>query len=48
MNNLKDTNWHVFPVVTKEMNRGVMQVIFKMKDYNGVHVEVNAVRITCS
>ncbi|KAL0369420.1 UNVERIFIED_CONTAM: Galacturonosyltransferase 8 [Sesamum angustifolium] len=43
---LKNTRapWkHVFHVVTDKMNLGAMQVMFKMKDYRGAHVEVKAV-----
>ncbi|KAL0389873.1 UNVERIFIED_CONTAM: Galacturonosyltransferase 8 [Sesamum calycinum] len=43
---LKNTRapWkHVFHVVTDKMNLGNMQVMFKMKDYRGAHVEVKAV-----
>ncbi|PSR86333.1 Galacturonosyltransferase [Actinidia chinensis var. chinensis] len=34
---------HVFHVVTDKMNLGAMQVMFKMRDYNGAHIEVRAV-----
>lgn len=34
---------HVFHVVTDKMNLGAMQVMFKMRDYNGAHIEVKAV-----
>ncbi|KGN44629.1 galacturonosyltransferase 8 [Cucumis sativus] len=34
---------HVFHVVTDKMNLGAMQVMFKLKDYNGAHIEVKAV-----
>ncbi|KAH7664137.1 Polygalacturonate 4-alpha-galacturonosyltransferase protein [Dioscorea alata] len=34
---------HVFHVVTDKMNLGAMQVMFRMKDYNGAHIEVVAV-----
>ncbi|KAL0459929.1 UNVERIFIED_CONTAM: Galacturonosyltransferase 8 [Sesamum latifolium] len=34
---------HVFHVVTDKMNLGDMQVMFKMKDYHGAHIEVKAV-----
>ncbi|KAK4409186.1 Galacturonosyltransferase 8 [Sesamum angolense] len=43
---LKNTRapWkHVFHVVTDKMNLGAMQVMFKLKDYRGAHVEVKAV-----
>lgn len=41
--NSKDPSRHVFHVVTDKMNLGAMQVMFKMRDYNGAHVEVKAV-----
>lgn len=41
--NSKEPWKHVFHVVTDKMNLGAMQVIFKMRDYNGAHVEVKAV-----
>lgn len=41
--NSKDPSQHVFHVVTDKMNLGAMQVMFKMRDYNGAHVEVKAV-----
>ncbi|KAL1830373.1 hypothetical protein ACET3Z_000024 [Daucus carota] len=41
--NAKDPSQHVFHVVTDKMNLGAMQVMFKMRDYNGAHVEVKAV-----
>ncbi|KAG6576002.1 Galacturonosyltransferase 8, partial [Cucurbita argyrosperma subsp. argyrosperma] len=34
---------HVFHVVTDKMNLGAMQVMFKLKDYSGAHIEVKAV-----
>ncbi|MED6108990.1 Galacturonosyltransferase 8 [Stylosanthes scabra] len=34
---------HVFHVVTDKMNLGAMQVMFKLKNYNGAHIEVKAV-----
>ncbi|KAJ4969529.1 hypothetical protein NE237_016230 [Protea cynaroides] len=34
---------HVFHVVTDKMNLGAMQVMFKMREYNGAHVEVKAI-----
>ncbi|GMY33854.1 galacturonosyltransferase 8 [Fagus crenata] len=34
---------HVFHLVTDKMNLGAMQVMFKLKDYNGAHIEVKAV-----
>ncbi|KAI3450835.1 hypothetical protein Pfo_007500 [Paulownia fortunei] len=43
---VKNTNepWkHVFHVVTDKMNLGAMQVMFKMRDYSGAHIEVKAV-----
>ncbi|XP_068655257.1 galacturonosyltransferase 8-like [Aristolochia californica] len=41
--NAKEPWKHVFHVVTDKMNLGAMQVMFKMKNYNGAHVEVKAV-----
>ncbi|KAK4366217.1 hypothetical protein RND71_014097 [Anisodus tanguticus] len=41
--NSKDPSQHVFHVVTDKMNLGAMQVMFKMKDYSGTHIEVKAV-----
>ncbi|CAI9107385.1 OLC1v1006727C1 [Oldenlandia corymbosa var. corymbosa] len=41
--NSKDPSKHVFHVVTDKMNLGAMQVMFKVKDYNGAHIEVKAV-----
>ncbi|KAK6937840.1 Glycosyl transferase, family 8 [Dillenia turbinata] len=41
--NSKDPSKHVFHVVTDKMNLGAMQVMFKMRDYNGAHIEVKAV-----
>ncbi|CAJ2670101.1 unnamed protein product [Trifolium pratense] len=41
--NAKEPWKHVFHVVTDKMNLGAMQVMFKLKDYNGAHVEVKAV-----
>ncbi|XP_040991674.1 galacturonosyltransferase 8-like [Juglans microcarpa x Juglans regia] len=41
--NSKEPWKHVFHVVTDKMNLGAMQVMFKLKDYNGAHVEVKAV-----
>ncbi|KAL5997177.1 Galacturonosyltransferase 8 [Asimina triloba] len=41
--NAKEPWKHVFHVVTDKMNLGAMQVMFKMRDYNGAHVEVKAV-----
>ncbi|KAL9269502.1 Galacturonosyltransferase 8-like protein, partial [Drosera capensis] len=40
--NAKDPSVHVFHVVTDKMNLGAMQVMMKMKDYSGAHVEVKA------
>ncbi|KAK9757201.1 hypothetical protein RND81_01G147700 [Saponaria officinalis] len=40
--NAKDPSKHVFHVVTDKMNLGAMQVMMKMKDYNGAHIEVKA------
>ncbi|KAF3431662.1 hypothetical protein FNV43_RR26394 [Rhamnella rubrinervis] len=40
--NAKEPWKHVFHVVTDKMNLGAMQVIFKLKDYNGSHIEVKA------
>ncbi|XP_060180264.1 galacturonosyltransferase 8-like [Lycium barbarum] len=41
--NSKDPSQHVFHVVTDKMNLGAMQVMFRMKDYSGAHIEVKAV-----
>ena len=41
--NAKEPWKHVFHVVTDKMNLGAMQVMFKLKDYNGSHIEVKAV-----
>ncbi|CAL0302793.1 unnamed protein product [Lupinus luteus] len=41
--NAKEPRKHVFHVVTDKMNLGAMQVMFKLKDYNGAHIEVKAV-----
>ncbi|KAL0924383.1 hypothetical protein M5K25_005205 [Dendrobium thyrsiflorum] len=41
--NAKDPMKHVFHVVTDRMNLGAMQVMFKLKDYGGAHIEVRAV-----
>ncbi|GAV70732.1 Glyco_transf_8 domain-containing protein [Cephalotus follicularis] len=41
--NSKEPWLHVFHVVTDKMNLGAMQVMFKLKDYNGAHIEVKAV-----
>ncbi|XP_057509503.1 galacturonosyltransferase 8-like [Actinidia eriantha] len=41
--NQKEPWKHVFHVVTDKMNLGAMQVMFKVRDYNGAHVEVKAV-----
>ncbi|PWA65325.1 Glycosyl transferase, family 8 [Artemisia annua] len=41
--NTKEPWKHVFHVVTDKMNLGAMQVMFKMKEYNGAHIEVKAV-----
>lgn len=38
--NAKEPWKHVFHVVTDQMNLGAMQVMFKLKDYNGAHIEV--------
>lgn len=40
--NAKDPTKHVFHVVTDKMNLGAMQVMMKMKDYSGAHIEVKA------
>ncbi|KAI0492654.1 hypothetical protein KFK09_026930 [Dendrobium nobile] len=40
--NAKDPSKHVFHVVTDRMNLGAMQVMFKLKDYAGAHIEVRA------
>uniref|UniRef100_A0A7N0ZYI5 Hexosyltransferase n=1 Tax=Kalanchoe fedtschenkoi TaxID=63787 RepID=A0A7N0ZYI5_KALFE len=41
--NSKEPWKHVFHVVTDKMNLGAMQVMFKMREYKGDHVEVKAV-----
>ncbi|KAK4767023.1 hypothetical protein SAY86_014774 [Trapa natans] len=41
--NAKEPWKHVFHVVTDKMNLGAMQVMFKLKDYSGAHIEVKAV-----
>ncbi|KAL3649290.1 Galacturonosyltransferase 8 [Castilleja foliolosa] len=41
--NTKEPSKHVFHVVTDKMNLGAMQVMFKMRDYSGAHIEVKAV-----
>lgn len=41
--NAIDPSKHVFHVVTDKMNLGAMQVMFKMKEYNGAFIEVKAV-----
>ncbi|KAJ0877832.1 putative polygalacturonate 4-alpha-galacturonosyltransferase [Helianthus annuus] len=38
--NTKEPWKHVFHVVTDKMNLGAMQVMFKMKEYNGAHIEI--------
>ncbi|KAM0028438.1 putative polygalacturonate 4-alpha-galacturonosyltransferase [Helianthus debilis subsp. tardiflorus] len=38
--NAKEPWKHVFHVVTDKMNLGAMQVMFKMKEYNGAHIEI--------
>lgn len=40
--NANDPSQHVFHVVTDKMNLGAMQVMMKMKDYSGAHIEVKA------
>ncbi|KAJ6831559.1 galacturonosyltransferase 8 [Iris pallida] len=40
--NSKDPSRHVFHVVTDRMNLGAMQVMFKLKDYKGAHIEVKS------
>ncbi|KAL9239141.1 hypothetical protein vseg_013490 [Gypsophila vaccaria] len=40
--NAKEPSKHVFHVVTDKMNLGAMQVMMKMKDYNGAHIDVKA------
>ncbi|KAF5954640.1 hypothetical protein HYC85_007496 [Camellia sinensis] len=37
--NQKEPWKHVFHVVTDKTNLGAMQVMFKMRDYNGAHIE---------
>ncbi|GAA0152001.1 transferase [Lithospermum erythrorhizon] len=41
--NAKEPWKHVFHVVTDKMNLGAMQVMLKMKSYNGAHIEVKSV-----
>ncbi|KAF5741286.1 galacturonosyltransferase 8-like [Tripterygium wilfordii] len=41
--NAKEPWKHVFHLVTDKMNLGAMQVMFKLKDYKGSHIEVKAV-----
>ncbi|KAK8948769.1 Galacturonosyltransferase 8 [Platanthera zijinensis] len=41
--NAREPPKHVFHVVTDRMNLGAMQVMFKLKDYGGAHIEVRAV-----
>ncbi|EYU40627.1 hypothetical protein ABFS82_14G055100 [Erythranthe guttata] len=41
--NTKEPWKHVFHVVTDKMNLGAMQVMFKIRDYSGAHIEVKAV-----
>ncbi|KAJ9564922.1 hypothetical protein OSB04_000888 [Centaurea solstitialis] len=41
--NAKEPWKHVFHVVTDKMNLGAMQVMFRMKEYNGAHIEIKAV-----
>ncbi|KAG5027547.1 hypothetical protein JHK86_023461 [Glycine max] len=41
--NAKEPWKHVFHVVTDKMNLGAMQVMFKLKNYHGAHIEVKAV-----
>ncbi|XP_051152988.1 galacturonosyltransferase 8-like [Andrographis paniculata] len=41
--NAKEPRKHVFHVVTDKMNLGTMQVMFKMRDYRGAHIEIKAV-----
>lgn len=41
--NTKEPWKHVFHVVTDKMNLGSMQVMFKIRDYSGAHIEVKAV-----
>ncbi|KAK4720179.1 hypothetical protein R3W88_018517 [Solanum pinnatisectum] len=41
--NSNDPSKHVFHVVTDKMNLGAMQVMFKMREYNGAFIEVKAV-----
>jgi alpha-1,4-galacturonosyltransferase len=41
--NSKDPSRHVFHVVTDRMNLGAMQVMFRLKDYAGAHIEVKAI-----
>ncbi|KAK4731736.1 hypothetical protein R3W88_024724 [Solanum pinnatisectum] len=41
--NSKNPSQHVFHVVTDKVNFWAMQVMFKMKDYSGAHIEVKVV-----
>lgn len=41
--NAKEPQKHVFHMVTDRMNLAAMQVMFKLKDYGGAHIEVRAV-----
>uniref|UniRef100_M1CPE0 Glycosyltransferase n=1 Tax=Solanum tuberosum TaxID=4113 RepID=M1CPE0_SOLTU len=41
--NSKNPSLHVFHVVTDKVNFWAMQVMFKMKDYSGAHIEVKVV-----
>lgn len=40
--NARDPTKHVFHVVTDRMNLGAMQVMFRLRDYKGAHIEVRA------
>ncbi|KAL3358896.1 hypothetical protein AABB24_015804 [Solanum stoloniferum] len=41
--NSKNPSLHVFHVMTDKVNFWAMQVMFKMKDYSGAHIEVKVV-----
>lgn len=41
--NSKEPWKHVFHVVMDQMNLGAIQVMFKLKDYNGAHIDTKAV-----
>uniref|UniRef100_A0A3Q7I4C3 Hexosyltransferase n=1 Tax=Solanum lycopersicum TaxID=4081 RepID=A0A3Q7I4C3_SOLLC len=43
VNNSKNPSQHFFHIVTDKVNFWAMQVMFKMKDYSGAHIEVKVV-----